>query len=167
MESSEGNGCSLAITDGTGLLFYGGALGWTGLYKDYKSFHGLMVPQTVSSGRTPEVTARIMTLDDIPDIPTGFFDAAASGGDLPLLKTVIIDEITLRKNLLPGDQVVWPPVKEGLLEGVLTTTVDVDRTGKVRNVGTIVSDNRELDDAARQAISGLQFKPYLQNGVAV
>jgi len=37
----------------------------------------------------------------------------------------------------------------------------------VRNVGTIVSDNRELDDAARQAISGLQFKPYLQNGVAV
>ena len=52
MMSSDGNvekgmGAGLAITDNTGLLFYGGALGWGGLYKDYKSFHGRMVGRTV------------------------------------------------------------------------------------------------------------------------
>jgi hypothetical protein len=50
---------------------------------------------------------------------------------------------------------------------VLTTEIVVDREGKVRQVETIVSDNPDLSDVARKAIKAMQFKPYLQNGVAV
>jgi hypothetical protein len=57
----KGMGASLAVTEKTGLLFYGGGLGWGGLYKDYQNFHGRMVAQTVSVG-SPEVTAKVTTL---------------------------------------------------------------------------------------------------------
>lgn len=35
----KGLGASIAITENTGLLFYGGGSAWGGLYKDYKNFH--------------------------------------------------------------------------------------------------------------------------------
>jgi hypothetical protein len=171
MMSSDGNvekgiGAGLAITDSTGLLFYGGALGWGGLYKDYKSFHGRMVGQTVSVG-SPEVTAKITTLEDLRDIPFGLFDAEASGSDIPLLRTVVVEETTLRKNLLPTKAVAWPVLQDGPLQGAVTTEIVVDRSGRVREVGTIVSDNPGLSEAAGKAIAAMQFRPYLQDNVAV
>ncbi len=171
MMSSDGNvekgmGAGLAITDSTGLLFYGGALGWGGLYKDYKSFHGRMVGHTVSVG-SPEVTAKITTLEDLRDIPFGLFDAEASGSDIPLLRTVVVEETTLRKNLLPTKAIAWPVLQDGPLQGAVTTEIVVDRSGKVREVGTIVSDNPGLSEAAGKAIAAMQFQPYLQGNVAV
>jgi hypothetical protein len=162
----KGMGASLAVTESTGLLFYGGGLGWGGLYKDYENFHGRMVARTVSVG-SPEVTAKITTLEDLRDVPPGFFDAEAAGGDVPLLRTVEVEETSLREKLLPMQPVEWPPIKDGPLEGAITTKIVVDRTGKVRELGTIVSDNPGLSEAAGKTIRSMQFKPYLQDGVAV
>jgi hypothetical protein len=162
----KGMGAGLAITDSTGLLFYGGDLGWGGLYKDYKSFHGRMVGQTVSVG-SPEVAAKITTLEDLRDVPPGLFDAEVSGGDAPLLQTAVIEEMTLRRNLLPTQAVAWPALKDGPLEGAVTTEIVVDRAGKVRDVGTIVSDNPGISETAGKAIAAMQFKPYLHDGAPV
>ena len=161
-----GMGEGLAVTDKTGLLFYGSGIGWGGLYHDYKDFHGRTVARTVSVG-TPEVTAKVTALEDLRDIPPGFFDAKASGGDTPLLQTVVVEETLLRKNLLPMEPPVWPPLQDGPLEGAVTTKIVVDRTGKLREVGSIVANNPGVSEAARKAIVAMQFKPYLQNGVAV
>jgi hypothetical protein len=43
----------------------------------------------------------------------------------------------------------------------------VDRTGKVRELGTIVSDNPGLSETAGKAIGSMLFSPYLQNGLPV
>jgi len=67
----KGMGAGLAVKDSTGLLLYGGGLGWGGSYKDYKNFHDRMVAQTVSVG-SPEVTAKVTTLEDLRDIPPDF-----------------------------------------------------------------------------------------------
>jgi hypothetical protein len=125
-----------------------------------------MVAMTVEHG-TPEVTARVTTLEELRDRPPGIFDANAGGGDVPTLETVIVEERVLRKSLLPMDPVVWPPLKEGLQEGVMTTVIVVDRAGRVREIGTIVTDNNAMSDAARKFIATMQFTPYLQNGVPV
>jgi hypothetical protein len=162
----KGIGASLAVTESTGLLFYGGGLGWGGLYKDYENFHGRMVARTVSVG-SPEVTAKVTTLEDLRDIPPGFFNAEAAGADVPLIRTVEVEETSLREKLLPMQPVEWPPIKDGPLEGAITTKIVVDRTGKVRELGTIVSDNPGLSEAAGKTIRSMQFKPYLQDGVAV
>ena len=162
----KGMGATIAVTDKTGLLFYCGDLGWGALFKDYKNFHGRMVAMTLTHG-TPEVTARVTTLEDLRDAPAGLFDAAASGGDVPLLQTVIVEEKVLRKNLLTMDSVLWPPLKDGPLEGVMTTEIVVDRGGRVREIGTIVTDNNAMSEAARKIIATMQFAPYLKNGVPV
>ena len=162
----KGIGAGISINDRDGLLQGGSGLGWSGFYTDYKSFHGRMVARTVRVG-SPEVTAKVTTLEDLRDIPSGLFDADASGGDATLLRTVVVDESALRKNLLFMELIAWPAVKDGPLEGAITTEIVVDRVGKVREVGTIVSDNPGLSEAFGRATGSMQFKPYLQNGVTV
>ena len=171
MDSSNGSvqmgmGGALAISDKTGLLLYAGGFGWDDSLSDYKSFHGRMIARTVSSG-SPEVTAKVNILEDLGPTPGDFFNMNVPGGDPQPLRTVLVDETGLRKNLLSDDKVEWPPVKDGPLAGTLTTEVVVDRSGKVRQIGTIVSNNPSLSDAARQAIAAMQFKPYIENGVPV
>ena len=162
----KGMGAGVSINDNAGLLQGGSGLGWSGFYADYKSFHGRMVAWTVKAG-SPEVTAKVTTLEDLRDVPSGFFDADGSGGDAPLLRTVVVEERSFRQNLLPAPPVAWPPLKDGPLEGVVTTEIVVDRTGKVGELGTIVSDNPGLSETAGRTIGSMQFKPYLQNGVSV
>jgi hypothetical protein len=115
---------SVALRDSTGLLLYAGGFGWGGEFKDYESFHGRMIARTVSVG-SPEVTARVTTLEDLGERPAEFFDAAAKGGDPESLQTVLIDETSLRKNLLPMEPLSWPPLQDGPLEGNVTTQVVV------------------------------------------
>lgn len=164
--TQKGMGAAFAINESTGLPFYGGGLGWGASFDEYKAFHGRMVARKISWG-TPEVTARVTALEDLRDVPPDFIDAAAKGGDAAALRTVIVEETALRKNLLTPEPVQWPPLQDGPLEGSLTTRVVVDRTGRVREVGTIVSDNQGVNDPARNAIAAMQFKPYVENGVPV
>jgi hypothetical protein len=52
---------------------------------------------------TPQVTAKITKLEDLEEIPGGFFSTSSNAGDFQSLQTVLLDEISLRKNLLPMD----------------------------------------------------------------
>jgi len=156
----------IALRDSTGLLIYGNGFGWGGLLHDYENFHGRMVARTVSVG-SPEVTAKVTTLEDLGEVPAGFFDATAKGGDPQSLQTVLLDETSLRKNLLPMEPLVWPPVQDGPLEGNVTTQIVVDREGKVREIKTVISENSGVNDTGRRAVEAMQFKPFLVNGVPV
>ena len=159
-------GAGLSITDRTGLLQYGSGFGWSGEYSDYRDFHGRTVARTVGGG-SPEVVAKVMVLEDLGAAPTDLFDAGASGGDGTLLRTLLVNEVSLRRNLQPAAPPEWPALEDGPVEGALTTTITVDRSGKVREVGTIVSNNPGVNDTARQTIAAMQFQPYLQDGVPV
>jgi len=78
-----------------------------------------------------------------------------------------VDETSLREKMLSTQPIEWPPIKDGPLEEAITTKIVVDRTGKVRELGTIVSDNPGLSEASEKTIRSMQFKPYLQDGVPV
>jgi hypothetical protein len=154
----------VALQGSTGLLLYAGGFGWGGEFKDYSDFHGLMIARTVNVG-TPQVTAKITTLEDLGEVPAAFFDAGATGGDSQSLQTLLLDETSLRKNLLPTEPLVWPPLQDGPLEGRVTTEVVVDREGKVREIETVISENAGVNDPGKQAFAAMRFKPFLVNGV--
>jgi len=156
----------VALSNSTGLLLYAGGLGWGGEFKDYGDFHGRMVARTVNVG-TPQVTGRITTLEDLGATPDGFFDASAPGADAHPLRTVLLDETSLRRNLLPIEPIKWPPLQNGPLEGNVTTEVIVDREGRVRDIGTMVSENSAVNDAGRQAVLAMRFRPFLVDGIPV
>src|SRR5262249_37066633 len=163
--TEKGMGGSVAITDKTGLLFYCGGTDWGGLYEDYKDFHNRTVAHIVKHG-SPEVIATINTLEDLPSVPADFFSTNTAGASDPL-RVAVVDEKSLRANLPSPDPSYWPPIKDGPLEGALTTSVVVDRAGQVRDVGIIVSDNPALSEEATNRIYTLRFFPYMQNGAPV
>lgn len=153
----------LALQNSTGLLLYAGGIGWGGEFKDYANFHGRMVARTVNVG-SPQVTAKVSVLEELGTTPPAFFDATRSDGDSHWLDTVLIDEASLRKNLLPTDPVSWPPLQDGPLEGKVSSEIVVDRVGRVRQIDAVVSDNPALQQCGRQAISAMRFKPFLVDG---
>ncbi len=156
----------VALRDSTGLLLYAGGFGWGGEFKDYADFHGRMIARTVNVG-TPQVTAKVTVLEDLGDPPAGLFDADAKNADAQPLRTLLIDEPTLRKNLLPMPPPLWPPLKDGPLEGNVTTEVVVDREGKVREITSVVSENSGVNEAGRQALVAMRFRPFLVDGTPV
>lgn len=156
----------VSLQNSTGLLLYAGGFGWGGEFNDYQSFHGRMIARKVNAGSI-QVTAKVTTLEDLADVSSDFFDATAKGGDLQPLQTVLLDEISLRKNLLPLQPIVWPPVQDGPFQGNVTTIVVIDREGKVRDIESIMSENSSVNETGRQAVAAMQFKPFLLNGVPV
>jgi len=157
---------AVAVQPSTGLLLYTYGLGWGAEFKDYRDFHGRMVARAVNVG-SPQVTARIETLEDLGEVPSGFFDSEAKDGDPKPLGTEVIDEPALRKNLLPMEPVSWPTIKDGSLEGNVTGWIVVDRAGNVREIDGIVSENSAVDETGREAIMKMRFKPFLVNGIPV
>jgi hypothetical protein len=156
----------VALRDSTGLLLYAGGFGWEGEFKDYANFHGRTIARTVNVG-TPQVTAKLTTLEDLGDAPVGLFDADAKSGDPQPLRTALLDEPSLRKNLLPMQPVSWPPLKDGVLEGNVTTVIVVDREGKVREIGAVICENPGVKEAGKQAIAAMRFNPFVVDGVTV
>lgn len=157
-------GAAIAVADNSGLLMYGGGFGWGGEFKNYTNFHGRMVAESVGGA---EVTAKIATLEDLKDT-AGLFEPLPGGGDAQRIQTLLVDEPTLRKNLLPGKPAEWPAVKDGPLEGAVTADIVVDRSGVVREMGSsVVSVNNALADVAREQMMAMRFQPFLLNGVPV
>lgn len=166
--STDGNfkasvGCGLSVP---GVLTFGTCTGWGGEFSDFRPFGNRIIAQTISAGE-PHATARISILENLD--PSGVsFTPPPDTPSSPLIHTVILDEVSLRKNLHPGPPPQWPAVQDGPLEGLLTTTyVLVDRTGAVRDTGMIVSANPMLNNAAREFMAGLRFKPFVVDGEPV
>jgi len=158
----KGIGAGVDISGETGLLSFASGLGWGAAFSDYKSFHGRMVAMKVAAG-SPEVTAKA-DLEDLANVSVTFFDIPPEGGDRVPIKTEVVPEAELRKNLINGDAVDWPPVKDGPLEGLLTAEIIVDRSGNVRDVGSVLSDNPAVSETASKAIWERHFQPYLADG---
>lgn len=156
----------VSLQDSTGLLLYAGGLGWGGEFDDYADFHGRMIARTVKVGSI-QVTAKITVLEDLGQVTPGFFDATVPGADSQPVRTVLVSETTLRKNLEPETPQPWPPLQDGPLQGNVTTEIVVDREGKVREFGTIVSENSAINEAGRQRILAMRFTPFVQNGVPI
>ena len=156
----------VALTDQTGLLLYTGGPGWGGLYHDFKNFRGRMVAHTVASGYV-EVTAKVSVLEDLGDVPAGFFDTSAPGGDAHVIETAVLDEAALRNYVLPGKPFDWPELADGPLEGVAWTEVVLDRAGKIREMIPPIADNPRVKDAAERGFHAVQFRPVLRDGVPV
>jgi hypothetical protein len=156
----------VALDNRTRLLLYAGGLGWGAEFKDYADFHGRMIARTVNVG-TPQVTARISTLEDLGTVPADLFETASKGQSDQPLRTVVMDEASARRNLLPGEPSSWPAVQDGPLEGKVTAEIIIDREGRVKEIGVLFSDNPGVNEAGNQIVRAMRFKPFQQDGALV
>jgi len=157
----------VAVTDATGLLFYDGGLGWGALFKDYANFHGRDVPRTVTHG-SPEVTAKVVVMEDLPTVPSGWFDASAPDSDPRPIALITVDTTDLSADLTdPAPALVWPDPPNTRASGVIWTDLVIDRDGHIREPFRTISDNPALNDFMHDYLAGLHFKPVIRDGQPV
>jgi hypothetical protein len=156
----------ISISSVTGLLSYGGGLGWGAGFSDYRDFHGRSVAMKLSHG-SPEVTAKVEVLEDLGTVSPGWLDASAPGGDLHPIRLVTIAGTDLAKDAEGTTPIVWPEVKDGPLEGVIWTDLVVDRAGTIREPFSTISDNPLINGYMHDYLAALRFKPVLRDGESV
>lgn len=155
---------AISLGESSGELLYGFGFGWGGEFKDYKEFHNRRVARTVVSDA---VVAHVTLLEDLDKTHEELFDTGAPGGDPQAVKIVLLDETTLRKNLVSDETNPWPPVQDGPLQGNVTSDIVVDREGTVREIGTVISENAAMEDVGKARLLAMKFRPFLENGVPV
>lgn len=157
----KGMGASIDLNEATGLLRQD-----SNGQEDYRDFHGRMVAHVITSG-SPEVKATVDTLEDLHGIPSDFLNASQPEADPRPIQTVELDEMAIRRNLEPATQPVWPPLRDGPLDGILTTNIVIDRSGHLRDCETPISDNPGINETAAKYICGLHFKPFVVDNLPV
>jgi hypothetical protein len=69
--------------------------------------------------------------------------------------------------MVNGPAIQWPTIRGGKTSGVLSVYASVDRSGKVREVWPLNSDNPSLDDSVRDQVRSWQFKTASVQGAPV
>jgi hypothetical protein len=149
-----------------GLLEAVATPGYKAQFADYQLFKKKMVARTIKAEFAPGVvlTAKIIQLAEVssPDEKLFAIDTATPATEQ--MKTIQVTEDSARALALNTPAIVWPAVREGKTEGVMSVYVSVDRSGKLREVWPLASNNPELNEAAREQLLRWQYKPYNNGG---
>jgi hypothetical protein len=140
--------------------------GYKAQFDNYLPFKKKMVARTIKAEFVPGLvlTAKVTELAELasPDEKLFAIDAATPAADQ--MKTSQVAEASARALALNTPPIVWTPVREGKTEGVISVYISVDRTGQVREVWPLASNNPELNEAVREQLLHWQYKPYNNGG---
>ena len=86
--AQKGIGAGLSVAQ-NGLLQSSSTLGSSAWLREFKDFHGRMAPTKIDAG-SPQVTATVLTLEDLGSVPPDFFVAPEPNSDL--IRTEIVSD---------------------------------------------------------------------------
>lgn len=149
-----------------GLLLSVGAPGYQVSYKDYKNFDRKHVAHTIHESVEPgtEIEATIEELAELKSPDEAQF--AIQDASAPL-KTIRINEETLRSLSATTPDIVWPADHGGAEKGTLSLYVCLDRGGHPREIYELNSSNPGFSDVARDQVMKWKFKSASSGGVPV
>ncbi|MGC2743500.1 MAG: energy transducer TonB [Candidatus Angelobacter sp.] len=135
-------------------------------FADYQPFKKKMVARTIKAGFAPDLvlTAKVTQLAELPTSDEKLFAVDTPTPSTEQMKTMQVTEDSTRALALNTPAIVWPAVREGKTDGVMSVYVSADRSGKVREVWPLASSNPELNEAAREQLLRWQYKPYNNGG---
>jgi outer membrane biosynthesis protein TonB len=140
--------------------------GYKAQFDDYQPFKRKIVARTIKAEFAPDlvITAKVTELAALPSPDENLFTMDAATPATEQMKTIQVTEDSARTLAVNTPAIVWPPVREGKTDGVMSVYVSVDRSGHVREVWPLVSNNPELNEAAREQLLHWQYKPYNNGG---
>ena len=149
-----------------GLLQSVNTPGYKARFEDYKLYKGKYVARRIDAQLDSNTTleARIAQLDDIILQDRSLFTVDQPTPAAAQLKSMQAAESIARNTAVSAPAIAWPPVREGKNSGTLSVYISNDRTGRVREVWPVASDNPELNSAVRDQLRQWRFQPYV-NGV--
>jgi outer membrane biosynthesis protein TonB len=149
-----------------GLLQAAVTPGYKAQFDNYLSFKKKMVARTIKAEFAPGLVlaAQVTELAELASPHEKLFTIDAATPATDQMKTSQVAEPSARALALNTPAIIWPPVREGKTEGVISVYVSVDRAGQVREVWPLASNNPELNEAVREQLLRWQYKPYNNGG---
>ena len=140
--------------------------GYRAHFHDYAPFNSKRLARLVrfSPDAATSIEARVTEVTEFKSPDEALFTVDQSTPAAAQLKSSQIGEDTARRIMLGSPEISWPAVREGKTSGVISVYISVDRSGRVREVWPLASDNSELTTAARDQVQQWKFQPYV-NGV--
>jgi hypothetical protein len=140
--------------------------GYKAQFDDYQPFKKKMVARTIKAEFAPDlvITAKVTELAALPSPDENLFTMDAATPATEQMKTIQVTEDSARALTVNTPAIVWPPVREGRTDGVMSVYVSVDRSGHVREVWPLASNNPELKETTREQLLHWQYKPYNNGG---
>jgi outer membrane biosynthesis protein TonB len=137
-------------------------------FANYQPFKDKSVARSISAeleaGLT--LTATVAELTELMRSDEKLFAVDEPTPAKEQMKTSQVGEDSARVLALNTPVITWPAVREGKTTGVLSVYVSIDRSGHVREVWPVASDNPELDAAMREQLLRWQYKPYMNGGAS-
>ncbi|HEV7521544.1 MAG TPA: energy transducer TonB [Candidatus Angelobacter sp.] len=140
--------------------------GYKAEFSDYQAFKNKMIPRIIKAEFTSGifVSGKIIELTALSAPDENLFTVDTVTPATELMKTIQVGEDSARALALNTPAVIWPAVREGKTSGVMSVYVSVDRSGQVREVWPLASNNAELNEAAREQVMLWKYKPYSNGG---
>ena len=152
-----------------GLLTSVFARGYDAEFRDFMDFGGKRVARSVLIDPEPgtHIQARITELTELRDPEESLFAVAQATPAQQRIKSIQVDEATVRALAAGSTEVAWPAVGGGPLTGRCAVYISVDRMGHVRESWPHGCDNAGLQDPLREIVQKWQLKPAADNGSPV
>jgi hypothetical protein len=140
--------------------------GYKAQFADYQPFRKQMVARTIKAEFAPGLsfTAKVIELAELSSVDEKLFAIETTTPAAEQMKTSQVGEDSARLLALNAPPIVWPAVREGKTAGVMSLYISSDRSGQVREVWPLASNNAELNEAAREQLLHWQYKPYANGG---
>jgi len=140
--------------------------GYKAQFADYQPFKKKVVARSIKAGFAPDltVTEKITELSELANLDEKLFLIDTVTPPAEQMKTIQVGEDSARALAVNTPAIVWPAVREGKTAGVMSVYISIDRSGQVREVWPLASNNAELTEAARQQVLRWQYKPYNNGG---
>jgi hypothetical protein len=152
-----------------GLLTSANTRGYYAEFQDFRGFADKRVARLILIDPEPGTTiqARIMELTEFQGDEATLFAVPKATPPGDRVKSIKVDEGTIRHLASPGSDVTWPPVESGPTTGTCAVYVSADRTGHIREVWPAGCDNAGLQDPLRDMVKKWQLKQATENGMPV
>jgi hypothetical protein len=140
--------------------------GYKAQFSNYQPFKKKMVSRTIQAEFTPgfAVIAKVTELAELASPDEKLFTVEVATPATEQIKTSQVTEDSAGLLALNTPPIVWPAVREGKTEGVMSVYISSDRSGKVREVWPLASNNTEMNEAVREQVLRWQYKPYTNGG---
>jgi hypothetical protein len=156
----------LCVTNPDGLVEIVGTPGHSVAFTRYEDFKGMRVARVLTDtvGVGELYKAQITEIKELKNPDDSLFAVPQPTPEEKQIRSVVLSEAEFRTLALETHDIIWPQVLDGNTIGTAAFYISTDRSGKIREVLPVHTDNERSNDSVRNQLMKWTFKPAVKDG---